>query len=104
MAKIPFDRFKQTLQRYVFEQVVPTVEGSFHQFAIGAAWGVMEEQLREKLGMVGALCEDGQVNMELLDKAVAHGFKASKGEVMISAFMHKFRFRPEDWQIFRQML
>lgn len=98
------DKFRGTLQRYVFETMIPSAQGGLAQFLIGATWGAMENKLGETLRQIGAICEDGTVDMELMDKAMCHGFKATKGSVPVSLFGNKFTFRQEDWNTFKRML
>ncbi len=103
--KIQTDKFKETLQKYVFEHVIPTVEGGGARFFLGAGYGIMESKLGEKLAMAGLLCDDGKsVDVDALERAITHGFKASDGKASFSVFGHKFTFRESDWNTFKRML
>lgn len=71
---------------------------------LGAAYGLMEEKIGEKLCAFGLTCDDGkQVDMDLLERAVSHGFKASNGKLELSALGHKFKLSSDDWQTFKRM-
>lgn len=101
--KVAQDKFRQTLQKFVFEHVVPSMD-TFAQFMVGASYGVMELQLGEKLRHFGLIGEDSMVDMDLIDRAVTHGFKASKDRFPITVLGHTITFKPEDWGMFKRML
>lgn len=101
--KITTDKFRQTLQRFVFEHVAPSLNG-FAQFMLGAGYGLMETQLGDKLKQFGLVGTDGMVDMDLVDRAVMHGFKASKDSFPVSILGHTITFKPEDWGMFKRML
>jgi hypothetical protein len=81
--KVSQDKFKQTLQRFVFEYVIPSVE-PFQQFFLGAAYGLMENQIIPKMKAFGLVCNDDMVDMDVVERAVMHGFKASKDRLPVS--------------------
>lgn len=101
--KVTPDKFRQTLQRFVFEHVAPSMDG-FAQFMLGASYGLMETQLGDKLKQLGLVCEDGMVDIDLVDRAITHGFKASKDHFPVRVFGHTITFKPEDWGVFKRML
>lgn len=101
--KMPIDKFRAAVQKYVFEQVIPKVDGVGAQFLLGACYGVAEPKIGAKLAAFGATDEDGNVDLAALDRAVGHGFKACGGKACFSVAGHKFIFRPEDWQTFKRM-
>lgn len=101
--KMPMEKFRAAVQKYVFEQVIPKADGAGAQFMLGACYGIAEPRLAEKLCALGATDEDGNVDLATLDRAVGHGFKASGGKASFSMAGHKFTFRPEDWQAFKRM-
>lgn len=101
--KITKDKFRQCLQRYVFETIAPSMN-SLSQFAIGFAYGQMEEDLDKKLESFGVVGDDNLVDMEQVDRLVQHGFKASHGKVEIPVFGHVITFKPEDWATFKRLM
>ena len=100
--KFTQDKFKQTLQRFVFEHVIPNVE-PFAQFMLGASWGLMENQLIPKMMQFGLVCEDGMIDLDVMEKAIMHGFKAAKDKFPIPVLGHTFTFKPDDWVTFKRM-
>lgn len=100
--KVTQDKFKQTLQAFIFDHVAPSMSG-FAQFMLGAGYGLMEMQLADKLKDLGLVAQDGMVDMDLIDRAIMHGFKASKGVFPVSILGHTITFKPEDWGTFKRM-
>jgi len=102
-TKIPFERFKTALQRYVFEQIVPKVGDVGSQFMLGAAYGLMESKLKTKLSDAG-IESNGEVDVDCLDTAIRHGFKASNDKATFSILGQKLTFSPDDWVAFKRYL
>lgn len=102
--KITQDKFKQALQRYLFEQVVPSVGNVSSQFLIGMAYGAMENQIVPKMRVFGLVCDDDMIDTDVLERAVMHGFKASKDKFPLSLLGHTFTFKPDDWAAFKRMI
>lgn len=102
-TKVPYEKFKATLQRYVFEQVIPEVSGAGSQFMIGAAYGLMEKQLKTRLAAAGIESDD-EVDVDALETAIKHGFKASNDKASFSFLGQKLTFSPEDWTAFKRLL
>lgn len=102
-TKVPFEKFKATLQRYVFENVVPKASGVGSQFMLGAAYGLMERQLKTKLEAAG-LESNGEVDIDCLESAIKHGFKASNDRASFSFLGQKLTFSPDDWTAFKRLL
>lgn len=100
--KVTQDKFKQTLQRFVFEHVIPSVS-PFAQFMLGAGYGLMENQIIPKMKAFGLVCDDDMVDMDVVERAVMHGFKASKDRLPMTFLGHTFTFKPEDWGAFKRM-
>lgn len=101
--KITQDKFRQTLQRFVFEHIIPSMDG-FAQFMVGASYGLMELKLGDKMKQLGLICDDDMIETDLLERAISHGFKASKGVFPVTILGHKITFKPEDWGAFKRML
>jgi len=102
-TKVPFERFKAALQRYVFEQIVPKVGDVGSQFMLGAAYGLMESKLKGKLSDAG-IESNGEVDIDCLDTAIKHGFKASNDKASFSILGQKLTFSPDDWATFKRQL
>lgn len=101
--KITKEKFRQCLQRYVFETIAPSMN-SLSQFIIGAGYAQMENDLDKRLEAFGIVGEDGMVDMDKVDRLVQHGFKASQGRVEIPILGHKITLKPEDWMSFKRVM
>lgn len=102
--KITEERLRKALQKYVFETVIPSVGGAGTQWLLGAGYALMEDRVGALLKDAGLFGEDGTVELDALDRAVAHGFKASGGKASFSLFGHKLTFIQEDWNNFKRSL
>lgn len=100
---VPFDAFKKTLERYVYEQLIPSIDGLGSKFLAGAYYGLMEKELHSKLKSVGLVSADGKVDTDLIECALKHGFKASDDKVSFSILGNKFTFSMQDWEQMRRM-
>lgn len=101
--KITKEKFKQCIQRYVFESVAPSMT-SLSQFVIGFAYAQMEGELDKRLEAFGIIGDDKMVDMEHIERLVQQGFKASQGKVEIPVFGHTITVKPEDWMAFKRMM
>lgn len=102
--KISEERLRKALQKYVFETVIPSVGGAGTQWLLGAGYALMEDRVGALLKDAGLFGEDGSMELEALERAVAHGFKASGGKASFSLFGHKLTFAQEDWNEFKKSL
>jgi hypothetical protein len=101
--KFTQEKFKQGLQRFVFEHVIPNVD-PFAQFMLGATWGLMEPQIIPKMKDFGLICDDGMIDLDVLERAVMHGFKASKDRFPITVLGNTFTFKPDDWAALKRYM
>lgn len=70
---------------------------------LGAAYGLMEKQLKSRLASAG-LESDDEVDIDALETAIKHGFKASNDKASFSFLGQKLTFSPEDWTAFKRLL
>lgn len=99
--KVTKEKFRQCIQRYVFETIAPSMS-SLSQFAIGFAYAKMEGELDKHLESFGIIGDDKMVDMEHVERLIQQGFRASQGKVEIPVFGHTITFKPEDWMAFKR--
>lgn len=103
MQKVHIEKIEETMSRYFFEKIAPAASG-FASFALGAGYAFFANRMIHGMKDLSLCDEENRVDVEMLDKVVSSGFKASGGKTSMSYFGHKFTFSPEDWREFKSML
>ena len=79
---VTVEEFDSGLRGYVVDKFIPALENPVSRFMLGAAAGANTLRLEtfgglDTLRHVGAVCEDGRIDLDILRKVLGAGFAAT---------------------------